>query len=111
MTRAKKADAMVKADQAEQRISEWKGVFDDVLKDAPWAPVFNEKRFTYHSARLGGDPALFTDPIHIPVNYDYIFAKDVAVSPSFPWSPRICAAEGINGGWRGKIANRQPLRG
>ena len=26
--------------------------------------------------RLGGDPALFTDPIHIPVNYDYIFAKD-----------------------------------
>mgnify|MGYP006175558395 CR=1 FL=1 len=39
-------------------------------------PVFNEKRFTYHSARLGGDPALFIDPIHIPVNYDYIFAKD-----------------------------------
>ena len=58
------------------RIGEWKGVFDDVLKDAPWAPVFNEKRFTYHSARLGGDPSLFTDPIHIPVNYDYIFAKD-----------------------------------
>ena len=25
---------------------------------------------------LGGDPALFTDPIHIPVNYDYIYAKD-----------------------------------
>jgi oligopeptide transport system substrate-binding protein len=75
-TRAQNADAMVKSDQAEQRISEWKSVFDDVLKDAPWAPVFNEKRFTYHSARLGGDPSLFTDPIHIPVNYDYIFAKD-----------------------------------
>jgi ABC-type transport system substrate-binding protein len=75
-SRAEKADAMVKGDQAEARIAEWKAIFDDVLKDAPWAPVFNEKRFTYHSARLGGDPALFTDPIHIPVNYDYIFAKD-----------------------------------
>jgi ABC-type transport system substrate-binding protein len=75
-TRAEKADALVKADQAGERIAEWKAIFDDVLKDAPWAPVFNEKRFTYHSARLGGDPALFTDPIHIPVNYDYIYAKD-----------------------------------
>ena len=74
--RAENADAMVKADETDKRISEWKNLFDDVLKDAPWAPVFNEKRFTYHSARLGGDPALFTDPIHIPVNYDYIFAKD-----------------------------------
>jgi ABC-type transport system substrate-binding protein len=74
--RAAKADAMVKSDQAEARIAAWQGIFDDVLKDAPWAPVFNEKRFTYHSARLGGDPALFTDPIHIPVNYDYIYAKD-----------------------------------
>jgi ABC-type transport system substrate-binding protein len=74
--RAEKADAMVKAEQAEARIAEWKAIFDEVLKEAPWAPVFNEKRFTYHSARLGGDPRLFTDPIHIPVNYDYIFAKD-----------------------------------
>jgi oligopeptide transport system substrate-binding protein len=74
--RAEKADAMVKSDQAEARILEWRAIFDEVLKDAPWAPVFNEKRFTYHSARLGGDPALFTDPIHIPVNYDYIYAKD-----------------------------------
>ena len=74
--RATNADAMVKDDQMSARIAEWKAVFDDVLKDAPWAPIFNEKRFTYHSARLGGDPTLFTDPIHIPVNYDYIFAKD-----------------------------------
>ena len=74
--RAGNADAMVKDDQMVARITEWKAIFDDVLKDAPWAPIFNEKRFTYHSARLGGDPSLFTDPIHIPVNYDYIFAKD-----------------------------------
>ena len=74
--RAGNADAMVKDDQSATRITEWKAIFDDVLKDAPWAPIFNEKRFTYHSARLGGDPSLFTDPIHIPVNYDYIFATD-----------------------------------
>jgi peptide/nickel transport system substrate-binding protein len=73
---AEKADAMVKADQQAARVTEWKGIFDSVLADAPWAPVFNEKRFTFHSERLGGDPTLFTDPIHIPVNYDYIFAKD-----------------------------------
>ena len=74
--RAAKADAMVKDDQKDARIAEWKAIFDDVTKEAPWAPIFNEKRFTYHSERLGGDPALFTDPIHIPVNYDYIYAKD-----------------------------------
>ena len=34
---------MVKPDQASPRIEEWKGIFDEVLKDAPWAPVFNEK--------------------------------------------------------------------
>ena len=74
--RGNAADALVKAEQSADRIGQWKGIFDDVMKDAPWAPIFNEKRFTYHSARLGGDAALFTDPIHIPVNYDYIFAKD-----------------------------------
>ena len=75
-SRATNADAMVKDDQLAARTAKWKAIFDDVLKDAPWAPIFNEKRFTYHSERLGGDPSLFTDPIHIPVNYDYIFAKD-----------------------------------
>jgi oligopeptide transport system substrate-binding protein len=74
--RANQADVMVAADQAAARADAWKGIFNDLMKDAPWVPVFNEKRFTYHSARLGGDSALFTDPIHIPVNYDYIFNKD-----------------------------------
>ena len=74
--RAAKADAMVKDDQKDARIAEWKAIFDDVTKDAVWAPIFNEKRFTFHSERLGGDASLYTDPIHIPINYDYIFAKD-----------------------------------
>jgi ABC-type transport system substrate-binding protein len=74
--RATKADAMVTDAQKAERIAVWKGIFDDVTKDAPWAPIFNEKRFTFHSARLGGDPSLFTDSIHTPVNYDYIYAND-----------------------------------
>jgi oligopeptide transport system substrate-binding protein len=74
--RANQADTMVTAEQVGARTEAWKGIFNDVLKDAPWAPIFNEKRFTFHSERLGGDPLLFTDPIHLPVNYDYIFAKD-----------------------------------
>jgi len=74
--RANQADTMVTDEQAAARVEAWKGIFNDVLKDAPWVPVFNEKRFTFHSERLGGDPQLFTDPIHLPVNYDYIFAKD-----------------------------------
>jgi peptide/nickel transport system substrate-binding protein/oligopeptide transport system substrate-binding protein len=74
--RANQADTMVAADQAAARTEAWKGIFNDVVKDAPWVPVFHEKRFTYHSARLGGDASLFTDPIHIPVNYDYIYNKD-----------------------------------
>ncbi len=74
--RATEADAMVTAEQQAARNEAWKAIFLDVMKDAPWAPVFNEKRFTYHSARIVGDAALFTDPIHIPVNYDYIYATD-----------------------------------
>ncbi|MGH6932730.1 MAG: ABC transporter substrate-binding protein [Dongiaceae bacterium] len=74
--RANTADVMVTAEQAAARTEAWKGIFNDLLTDAPWAPIFNEQRFTFHSARLGGDPKLYTDPIHIPVNYDYIFAKD-----------------------------------
>jgi ABC-type transport system substrate-binding protein len=75
--RANQADAMVTAEQQPARADAWKAIYLDVMKDAPWVPIFNEQRFTYHSARLGGDASLFTDPIHIPVNYDYIFAKDV----------------------------------
>lgn len=74
--RAAAADAMVGEDKAAARLQEWSAIFIDVMKDAPWAPVFNEQRFTMHSARLGGGDALFVDPVHIPVHYDYVFDKD-----------------------------------
>jgi ABC-type transport system substrate-binding protein len=75
--RAQQADSMVTAEQQADRAKAWAAIYQDVMKDAPWVPVFNELRYTYHSARLGGDASLYTDPIHIPVNYDYIFAKDM----------------------------------
>jgi peptide/nickel transport system substrate-binding protein len=47
-----------------------------VMEDAPWAPVFNEQRYTMKSARMGGENALYVDPVSIPVNYDYVFIKE-----------------------------------
>ncbi len=74
---AAKADAMVAPDQEKARADLWKQIFDKIMTDdAPWAPVFNEKRYTMHTARVGGDDALFVDPVHIPVNYNYIYATD-----------------------------------
>jgi peptide/nickel transport system substrate-binding protein len=74
---AAKADAMVSPDQADARAKLWSQIFDKIMtQDAPWVPVFNEKRYTIHTDRIGGDPSLFVDPVHIPVNYNYIYAKD-----------------------------------
>ena len=73
---ADKADSMVAANQQGARADAWKEIFNGVMKDAPWVPVMNEQRYTMHSARLMGDPSLFIEPIHIPVNYEYIYAKD-----------------------------------
>jgi ABC-type oligopeptide transport system substrate-binding subunit len=75
--RAAEADAMARPDQAEQRIDRWREIFIKIMDDAPWAPVFNEVRYTMRSPRIGGEDIFFADPIHIPVNYDYVYAKDV----------------------------------
>ena len=66
------ADAMVRADQATARSAKFREIYRKVMGDAPWIPIFHEKRYTMHSARLGGLPGLFVDPIHIPVHYDEV---------------------------------------
>jgi len=73
---AKKADAMTNPAMAQDREAAWRDIFIKIMADAPWAPIFNEERFTMHSARIGGDNSWFVDPVHIPVNYDYVYAKD-----------------------------------
>jgi len=70
------ADAMVDPAKAEERAKMWGDIFVKVMEDAPWAPVFNEQRFTMHSPRVGGDDALFVDPVHIPVHYDAVYVTD-----------------------------------
>ena len=74
--RAAEADAMTGEDQVEAREEAWRQIYLDIMEDAPWVPVFNEQRFTYHSDRIAGDDSLFVDPVHIPVNYDYIHSTE-----------------------------------
>ncbi len=72
---AKEADAMVRPEQAQARAERFKAMYRLVMADAPWIPIFNERRFTMRSARLSGPTAIFVDPIHIPVNYDEVGLK------------------------------------
>ncbi|WP_295807761.1 ABC transporter substrate-binding protein [uncultured Nitratireductor sp.] len=74
---AKDADAMVDPEKAGEREAMWRDIYLKVMEDAPWAPIFNEERFTIRSERIGGDDKLFVDPVHIPVHYDEVYAKDV----------------------------------
>ncbi len=74
--KATEADAMTDPAKAEERLALWRDIFIKIMDDAPWAPVFNEQRFTMKADRLGGPDAIFVDPVHIPVNYDVVYAKD-----------------------------------
>jgi peptide/nickel transport system substrate-binding protein/oligopeptide transport system substrate-binding protein len=75
--RASAADAMTDPAKADERNKAWASIFADVMKDAPWVPIMNEVRYTMHSPKVGGDPKVFNDPIHIPVDYDYIYETDL----------------------------------
>jgi ABC-type transport system substrate-binding protein len=74
--RAEEANAMTNPADAEKRAAAWGKIFTDLMADAPWAPVFNEKAYVIHSARITGPEGVFADPIHIPVNYDEVYATD-----------------------------------
>lgn len=75
--KAAEADSVVDPAKAGEREALWRDIYVKIMDDAPWAPVFNEERFTIRSARIGGADNLFVDPVHIPVNYDRVYAKDV----------------------------------
>lgn len=75
--RATAADSMTDPAKKAEREEAWRSIFLDIMKDAPWVPIMNEQRFTMRSERLGGLDSIFVDPVHIPVNYDQVFAKDV----------------------------------
>ena len=76
-SRAKAADALVKPSEAAQRIALWSKIFTDVMQDAPWVPVFDEKRYTVHQPSVKAASAdIFVDPINIPVNYNMIYKSN-----------------------------------
>ena len=72
---AAEADSITDAGRAEERYKLWGEIYAKVMEDAPWAPIFNEQRFTMRSKRMGGDDALYVDPVHIPVHYDAALVK------------------------------------
>src|SRR4051812_41746373 len=74
---AAEADSITDPAKAEERNKMWSAIYDKIMEDAPWAPVFNEQRFTMKSPRMGGDDKLYVDPVHIPINYDYVYVNDV----------------------------------
>ena len=74
---AQKADAVIDPARQAERYDMWRQIFVKIMDDAPWVPVFDEVRYTYHSKRIGGDPSLFNDPIQIPINYGAVYATDV----------------------------------
>ena len=75
-TAAAAADAMSDPAKAADRLKAWSDVYMKVMEDAPWAPVFNEERYTMKSPRMGGDDNLYVDPVSIPVNYDYVYVTE-----------------------------------
>lgn len=75
--KAAEADSMTDPAKSAERNKMWSGIYDKIMADAPWAPVFNEQRFTIRSARMGGADNLYVDPVHVFINYDNVYVKDV----------------------------------
>lgn len=75
--KAAEADSMTDPAKSAERNKMWSGIYDKIMEDAPWAPVFNEQRFTIRSARMGGADNLYVDPVHVFINYDNVYVKDV----------------------------------
>ena len=68
------ADAMSDPAKAEERAKAWGKIFIDIMADAPWVPVFNERRVVAKSERMGGADDIYVDPTRV-INYDAIYVK------------------------------------
>lgn len=74
-TRAIAADSMSDPAKAAERQAEWGKIFTDIMADAPWIPLTNERRVVAKSPRMGGSGDIYVDPTRV-INYDAIFVKD-----------------------------------
>ena len=67
------------------RLALWSDIYVKIMDDAPWAPVFNEQRYTMKSPRMGGADA---------VSYTHldVYKRQAIPSPKTGWStPSSCA--------------------
>ncbi len=73
--RALEADAMSDPKQKEERAKVWAQIFTDIQKqEAPWVPVFNERRVVAKSKRMGGPDQFYLDPTRV-IDYEAIYVK------------------------------------
>ncbi|MBY5412762.1 ABC transporter substrate-binding protein [Rhizobium leguminosarum] len=72
--RAVAADSMSDPAKAAERTAAWGKIFTDIMADAPWIPVINERRVVAKSMRMGGADNIYIDPTRV-INYDAIFVK------------------------------------
>ncbi len=72
---AKAADAMPLPAKADERNAAWAKIFTEIQsKDAPWIPVFNERRVVAKAKRMGGPDEVYIDPTRV-INYEAVFVK------------------------------------
>ncbi len=72
--RAVAADSMSDPAKSAERVETWKKIFTDVMADAPWIPVTNERRVVAKSLRMGGGDNIYIDPTPV-IHYDAIYVK------------------------------------
>ncbi|MBB5755179.1 ABC transporter substrate-binding protein [Prosthecomicrobium pneumaticum] len=68
------ADSLSDPAKKAEREALWGKIFIDIMKDAPWIPIFNERRVVAKSKRMGGADNIYVDPTRV-INYDAIFVK------------------------------------
>jgi len=73
--RAIAADSMSDPAKATERQAVWGKIFTDIMADAPWIPLTNERRVVAKSPRMGGSGDIYVDPTRV-INYDAIFVKE-----------------------------------
>jgi peptide/nickel transport system substrate-binding protein/oligopeptide transport system substrate-binding protein len=72
--RAVAADSMSDPAKGAERTAAWGKIFTDIMADAPWVPVINERRVVAKSLRMGGADNVYIDPTRV-INYDAIYVN------------------------------------
>jgi peptide/nickel transport system substrate-binding protein/oligopeptide transport system substrate-binding protein len=74
--KADAANAIADPAKNAERIAAWQEVYRIVMDDAPWVPVYNDKRFLLKQPRIQGSKAVFAAPTYPLIDYAQVFAAD-----------------------------------